>query len=137
MTRLPVPALLTAMLLLTGCRHNVWYSIAVYTPTPVPTPPVALAYTQFSAGDSLELVQTQLGSNDYEVRYRSSMPEGQMGMVYFLDAGNLHIDAKKVAGSWVILSTPLLDPSSVPAADRVAEWDRAADAQIIRSNSDR
>ena len=93
------------------------------------TPPVVRAYTQFQAGDTLELVQIQLDLNNYEVRYRSSMPEGEMGMVYFMDDGNLHIDAKKVGETWVILNTPLLDPSDIPAADRVAEWDREADAQ--------
>jgi hypothetical protein len=95
------------------------------------------AYTQFSAGDTLELVRIQLGLDNYEVRYRSSMPEGQMGMVYFMDDGNLHVDAKKIGNTWVILSVPLLEPSAAPAADRAAEWDRAADAQVSRSKSDK
>ena len=98
---------------------------------------MAFAYTQFSPGDTLDLVQTKLGLDDYEVRYSNSMPPGQMGMVYFLNEGNLHIDAKKIGSTWVIVSTPLLDPSTVSAADRVAEWDRAADAQDIKSRSDR
>lgn len=134
----PFIPLLLAALFLTTCRHgSTWSSISVNGPAPTPAPPVVRAYNQFSPGDPLELVQTQLGLNAYEVRYRSGMPDGQMGMVYFLDEGNLHIDAKKSGGTWVILSVPLLDPSSVPAAERVAEWDRAADAQKIRSASDR
>lgn len=105
--------------------------------TPAPTPPVVRAYTQFSPGDTLELVQVQLGLNDHEVRYRNSMPGGQMGMVYFLDDGNLHIDAKKIGETWVILSVPFLEPSTIPTADRVADWDHAADSQNLRSKSQR
>ncbi|MGA3171466.1 MAG: hypothetical protein ABSE62_10675 [Chthoniobacteraceae bacterium] len=116
-------------------------ALAACRPAPSAAPsapaPVVRAYTQFSPGDTLDLVQTQLGLDGYEVRYRSSMPVGQMGMVYFLDDGNLHIDAKKIGDTWVILNVPLLDPSNVPAADRVAEWDRGADAQVIHSESDR
>jgi len=121
---------LLLVMMLGACRP------AATAAPPVPTP-VVRAYTQFSPGDTLDLVQTQLGLDNYEVRYRSSMPAGQMGMVYFLDDGNLHIDAKKVGNTWVILNVPLLDPSNVPAADRVAEWDRGADAQVIRSESDK
>jgi len=65
------------------------------------------------------------------------MPDGQMSMVYFLEQGNLHIDAKKIGDTWVIISAPMLDPSTIPAADRLAEWDRAADAQNRRSASQR
>ena len=121
-----------AMLLLTIIALA---ALAACRPAPPPdavpaaTPPVVRAYTQFSPGDTLELVRIQLGLDNYEVRYRSSMPEGLMGMVYFLDDGNLHIDAKKVGDTWVIISVPLLDPSTLPAADRVAEWDRGADPQ--------
>ena len=104
---------------------------------PAATPPVVHAFTQFSPGDTLELVQIQLGLDDCEVRYRSSMPDGQMSMVYFLEQGNLHIDAKKIGDTWVIISAPMLDPSTIPAADRLAEWDRAADAQNRRSASQR
>jgi hypothetical protein len=96
---------------------------------PPATPPIVRAYTQFSPGDTLDLVRVQLGLDNYAVRYRSSMPEGLMGAVYFLDDGNLHIDAKKVGDTWVIISVPLLDPSTVAAAERVAEWDRGADPQ--------
>ncbi len=129
-----------AAALLTACRP-ISISFKLYTPTPtptpVPTPPVVRAFTQFSAGDTLDLVRIQLGLDNYEVRYRTTMPEGEMGMIYFLDDGNLHIDAKKVGNTWVILSVPLLDPSPIPAADRAAEWDRAADSQVIKSRSDR
>jgi hypothetical protein len=127
MSRPAIPLLLAALASLAACHP---------APPPEPqappaTPPVVRAYTQFSPGDPLELVQIQLGLNNYEVRYRSSMPPGLMGVVYFLDDGNLHIDAKKVGDTWVILSVPLLEPSSIPAADRVAEWDRGADAQNL------
>ena len=131
LTRPAIALLVAGVTALAGCR-----------PTPPPqapaaTPPLVHAYSQFSPGDTLELVQIELGLNSCEVRYRSSMPEGQMGMVYFLDEGNLHVDARKIGDTWVILSVPLLEPSSVPAADRVAEWDRGADRQTIRSRSER
>jgi hypothetical protein len=113
---------LGAVATLTACRPSP-------PQAPEATPPVVRAYTQFAPGDTLELVRIRLGLDNYEVRYRSSMPEGLMGMVYFLDDGNLHIDAKKVGETWVLVSVPLLDPSSVPAAERVAEWDRGADPQ--------
>jgi hypothetical protein len=69
----------------------------------------------------------------YEARYRGGLPADLMGIVYFLDDGNLHIDARKVGETWVLVATPLLDPSDVPAADRVAEWDRGADQQNLDS----
>ena len=99
------------------------------------TPPVALAYTQFSPGDPLDAVQSRLGLNNDEVRYRGSMPAGRMGMIYFLDQGNLHIDAEKNGDTWVLLSAPLLESATTSAAERVAEWDRGADAQKSRSGS--
>lgn len=128
-----IPPLLAALLAgLGACRH---------APPPegagAATPPVVLAYTQFAPGDTLDLVRIQLGLDQHEVRYRSSMPKGLMGMVYFMDNGNLHIDAKKVGNTWVLVSVPLLEPSNAPAADRVAEWDRGADAQRSRSASQR
>ena len=104
---------------------------------PAATPPVIRAFTQFSPGDTLELVQIQLGLSGYEVRYRSSMPPDQMGMVYFLDEGNLHIDVKKIGDTWVLITVPFLEPSTIPAADRVADWDRGADSQNRRSASQR
>jgi len=133
LTRPAIPLLLAALVALAACRPAPPPAAQV----PAATPPVVLAYTQFSTGDTLDLVQSQLGLDDYVVRYRSAMPEGQMGMVYFLDQGNLHVDAKKVGGIWVILSTPLLEPSNIPAADRVAGWDRAADPQNRHSASQR
>jgi hypothetical protein len=119
-----------ALIGLTGCRPS-----APAPQGPQATPAVARAYTQFAPGDTLDLVRIQLGLDNYEVRYRSSMPEGLMGMVYFLDDGNLHIDAKKVGETWVLVSVPLLDPSSVPASERVAEWDRGADPQNLEGKS--
>jgi hypothetical protein len=99
----------------------------------VPSPPVVRAYTQFSPGDPVDLVRVQLGLDKYEARYRSGLPADLMGIVYFMDDGNLHIDAKKIGETWVLVATPLLDPSDVPAADRVAEWDRGADQQNLES----
>jgi len=125
----PAIALLLALAILPACR-----------PTPpsasaTPTPRKVLVFTQYSPGDTLKLVQIQLNLDYYQVRYRTSMPAGQMGMVYFLDDGNLHIDAKKIGDTWVLLSTPLLDPSDTSAADRVAQWDRASDSQNTHSAS--
>jgi hypothetical protein len=115
------PPVILLALALAGCRPS---------PQAQP-PPVVRAYTQFSPGDTLELVQIQLGLNQYSVRYRGSMPSGVMGMVYFLDDGNLHIDARKVGNTWVIMSVPLLEPSTLSAADRLAEWDRGSDPQDL------
>lgn len=102
---------------------------------PSPTPAPVHAYTQFSPGDTVDLVRTELGLDHFEIRYRRSLPEDQMRAVYFLDDGNLYVDAKKVGHTWVLISTPLLDPSTVPAADRVANWDRGVDPQNPASNS--
>ena len=118
------------LLLLAACRPA--------PPLQFPAPsPVVRAFAQFSPGDTLELVQIQLGLSGYEVRYRSSMPPDQMGMVYFLDEGNLHIDVKKIGDTWVLITVPFLEPSTIPAADRVADWDRGADSQNRRSASQR
>lgn len=121
---------LVAAAALAGCNPA---QPAAQAPSPTPAP--VRAYNQFSPGDTLDLVRTELGLDNFEVRYRRSLPEDQMGAVYFLDDGNLHIDAKKVGDTWVLISTPLLDPSTVPAPDRVAEWDRAVDLQNPTSNS--
>ncbi len=123
MRKHPAISVLFVVLPLAACRP------APQAPVLYATPPVVQAYTQFAPGDPVELVRIQLGLDNYAVRYRTSMPEGLIGMVYFLDNGNLHIDAKRVGDTWVLISVPLLDPSTTPAADRVAEWDRGADAQ--------
>ncbi len=130
-SRTAILFLLAALPFLPACRR---LSLSA-PPAAAGTPPVVRAYTQFSAGDTLDLVQSQLGLDQYEVRYRTSMPPDEMGMVYFLDNGNLHIDARKIGSTWVILSVPLLDPSDVSAAERVAEWDRGADSQSSKSRS--
>jgi hypothetical protein len=100
---------------------------------PAPTPAAVRAYTQFSPGTPVDLVRTQLGLDKYEVRYRSSLPPDLMGIVYFLDDGNLHIDAKRIDDAWVLTSVPLLDPSDLPAPDRVAAWDTGADKQNLEA----
>lgn len=118
-------------------------ALASCRPAPTPqapaqaTPPAVRVYNQYSQGDTLELLRIQLGLDNYPVRYRTSMPPDQMGMVYFLEDGNLHIDVKRIGSTWVLISSPLLDPSAAPAEDRVAEWDRGADAQHIHGASDR
>ncbi len=114
-------------LALAGCRPQ---------PSPPPIPPTVVhAYTQFSPGDTLELVQIQLGLNDVPVRYRTGMPDGVMGMVYFMEDGNLHVDAKKLGDTWVLTSTPLLDPSTLTATERLARWDDGSDPQNRTSRS--
>jgi hypothetical protein len=110
-----------AALALASCRP-------VASPPPDPVP-VVRAYTQFSSGDTLELVQIQLGLNTVSVRYRTGMPDGVMGMVYFMDDGNLHVDAKKVGDTWVLASIPLLQPSILSPTDRLALWDDGSDPQ--------
>jgi hypothetical protein len=119
--------LLAALAGVTGCRPA-----TAPEAVPAATPPVVRAYRQFTPGDTLDLVRVELGLDNYEARYRSSLPEGSMGVVYFMDEGNLHIDAKKVGETWVLVSVPLLEPSSVPARERVAEWDLGADAQNLK-----
>jgi len=99
-------------------------------PQPLPVPvPVIRAYTQFSPGDTLGSVWTQLGLDQVPVRYRTGMPDEVMGMVFFMDDGNLHVDAKKVGDTWVLISTPLLEPSTLTATDRLAAWDNGSDPQ--------
>jgi hypothetical protein len=125
------PVILVALISLAGCGR---------TPSPGPqapaaSPPVVRAYSQFSRGVALEVVQTELHLSEYEVRYRSPMPAGRMGMVYFLNDGNLHIDAEKIDDTWVILDVPLLEPSNISAADRVALWDRGADTQTDQTGN--
>jgi hypothetical protein len=131
-----MPPIRTALLLaasllaMAACRPA---PIAVAPDAPVPTPALARGYTQFSPGVPLDTVRTQLGLDKYEARYRSSLSSDLMGVIYFLDDGNLHIEARKVDDAWVLLSVPLLDPSDIPAADRVAAWDRGADKQDLES----
>jgi hypothetical protein len=127
-----IPLLLAALVLIAACRPG-----PPPTVEPGATPPVVRAYTQFSPGDTLDLVRIQLGLDKYEVRYRSSMPPDLLGAVYFLDDGNLHIDAKKIGDTWVLISTPLLEPSDVPASERVAEWDRGSDKQNLTGKNEK
>jgi hypothetical protein len=127
LTRPAVPLLLAGVCALGAC------SPPPEAEAPAPSPSVVRAYTQFAPGDPVDLVRIQLGLDKYEARYRSGLPPDLMGIVYFLDDGNLHIDAKKIGDTWVLVSTPLLDPSDVAAADRVAAWDRGADKQNLDS----
>ena len=118
-----------------GCRPGLQPKAA--RQLPVATPPVAIAFAQYSAGDTLDLLRAQLGLDYFPVRYRTGMPAGEMGMIYFLNEGNLHIDARQLGDTWVILSVPLLEPSKRSADDRVAEWDRGADPQRILTSGER
>ena len=93
-----------------------------------PPPPIQL-YSRFAAGDELQSVLEALDVNTKDVRYLESMPEGQMGAVYFLDEGNVRITARKEEGRWVLATTPFLEPSSVPVEQRLEAWDRGADKQ--------
>ncbi len=120
-TRFSIMVLIAALAAAAGCRQEA-------APPPVPVP-VVRAYTQFSPGDTLELVQIQLGLNQVPVRYRTGMPDGVMGMVYFMEDGNLHVDAKKLGDTWVLTSTPLLQPSTLTATERLAAWDDGSDPQ--------
>lgn len=124
--RLSIPLLIT-IAALAGCRQQA-------SPPPIPVP-VVHAYTQFSPGDTLELVQIQLGLTQVPVRYRTGMPDGVMGMVYFMDDGNLHVDAKKLGDTWILTSTPLLQPSTLTASERLAAWDNGSDPQNLTSKS--
>jgi len=126
-----LPLLLAALFAMAACSP---------APTPEaasPTPPVVRAYTQFSPGDPIDLVWSQLDLNKYEVRYRTGLPADLLGVVCFMDDGNLHIDAKKVGDTWVLVATPMLDPSDLSAADRIAEWDRGADQQKLEAKGQR
>jgi len=58
-----------------------------------------------------------------------------MGMIYFLEDGNLHVDARKIGDTWVILSVPILEPSTLSATERLAEWDNGSDPQNLRGRS--
>jgi hypothetical protein len=116
-------SMLLLIVSLAGCRPQ-----AQQSQPPIPVP-VVRAYTQFSPGDTLELVRIQLNLAQVPVRYRTGMPDGVMGMVYFMDDGNLHVDAKKVGDTWVLTTTPLLDPSTLTAAERLAAWDNGSDPQ--------
>jgi len=127
--RPPLLVLPAAMVLmaLAGCRQP---------PAAASAPgPVVRAYAQFSAGDTLETVQAQLGLDQYPLRYRTGMPDGVMGMIYFLEDGNLHVDARKIGDTWVILSVPILEPSTLSATERLAEWDNGSDPQNLRGRS--
>lgn len=92
--------------------------------------PVAIrVYSQYTQGDTLELVRIKLSLDQYEVRYRAGLPPGQLGAIYFLPDGDLHIDAEKVGDTWVLLNSPMLELSGKSPQERVADWDTAADSQ--------
>jgi hypothetical protein len=84
-------------------------------------------------GDSFDLVRENMGLDRFAARYRSGLPADLMGVVYFVDEGNLHVDLKKQGDAWVLVAPPILDPATTPVADRVAEWDRGADQQNLES----
>ena len=121
---------LAGMLPLAGC-HRSPSAPAAATPAPVQ------AYTQFSPGDTLHLVQVQLELDDKEVRFRSGMPPDKMSMIYFLENGNLHIDVTKVGDTWVLMTVPILEPAADSVEARVAAWDKGSDSQEIRVKRDK
>ncbi|GEM_PF-5788326 len=86
-------------------------------------------YSQFAAGDELPAVLGELDLNDKPVRFRNGMPPGEISAVYFVEHGNVHIEAKTVEGRQVLRTAPFFEAVNGTVEERVAAWDAAADEQ--------
>jgi len=91
--------------------------------------PLATAYSNHPAGSGLLDLIDDFKLDHAEVRYRAGLPDSRKSALYFMEEGNLHVEAMlNENGEWVLISTPYLEPSSIPAPDRLSKWDAAVES---------
>lgn len=125
---------LPAALLFAGAACSRHAPRQAAAPTPSPSPPAVIQiYSRYAIGNDLQFVLDELGASDQAVRYRSGLGPDEMSMVYFLVNGDLHVDAKKENGRWVLRAVPFAELAAGRSIEqRLEAWDRGADPQNDR-----
>jgi hypothetical protein len=117
------PLLCVLFIAMGGCKEHV---PAAATPQPV------RLLSKYSPGDDLQILIDDLGLSYDQARYRSRSG-GVTSMVYFLDEGNLHIEASRNEQSrYILLATPFIEPLRQPASERMKQWDAAVEHPVER-----
>jgi hypothetical protein len=111
---------LTGLLVVAGCKPPASYR------GPEIKKPVVQTFAGHPAGSGLQALIEDFNLVGLEVRERRGLPGTRKSEIYFLDEGNLHVEAaQNESGDWLLLSVPYLEPSDTPVADRVSKWDAA------------
>ena len=107
-----------------GCRRPVPYR------GPQIEKPSVQAYATHPAWSSLQALIDDFKLDRAEVRYRQGLPETRKSAVYFMEEGNLHVEAVQVEnGDWLLMSAPYLEPLELPVTDRISKWDAAVEPE--------
>jgi hypothetical protein len=116
-------------LLAMGCSRRV-------TKRVVPQePPVHVEIlSQFQPGVPLAEVLGEMNLGTNAVRYRGGLADDRKSAVYFFEEGDLHIDAVKKDGAWVLSSVPVFEPKTEPPAARLKKWDGGAESKTYEQN---
>jgi hypothetical protein len=103
-----------------GCRRPVPYA------GPEIKKPVVQVLSKYPAGDDLQGLIDDFNLDGAAVRYRDVRVAGRISAVYFLEKGNLHVEAQAAAdGRNRFLAVPYFEPADGTVGERVAKWDGA------------
>lgn len=97
-------------------------------------PSTSQRIAKFKASDPVSALVNAMSLEKYELRNGYNLPPGKESSHYYLPDGDLYFDsenpseqsAKFDEHAWVLSSPPCFEPSQVPAAQRVAESDKAS-----------
>src|SRR5436309_3270055 len=96
-------------------------------PAPPQEPPTHIQMSsQYQPGVPLGELLAEMNLGATAARYRGGLPEDRKSAVYFFEEGDLHVDAVKKTGKWVLSSVPFFEPKPEPAVVRVKKWDAGA-----------
>jgi len=106
-----------------GCRRQVPYS------GPEIEKPVVQVYAKYPAGSDLQVLMDDFGLNNAVVRYRGGLSGGRFSAVYFLEEGNLHVEAQETEnGHNRLQTTPYIEPAEGSIEERVSKWDGSTES---------
>ena len=103
-----------------GCRRHVPYR------GPAIEKPAVQVLSKYPAGSDLRGLLDAYNLDGAEVRYRDHQAAGRISALYFLENGNLHVEAQEAGdGRNLLLSTPYFEPAEGTITERVFKWDNA------------
>lgn len=109
-----------AICLSTGCRRHVPYR------GPAVEKPAVQVLSKYPAGSDLRVLMDDLELENAGVRFRAGLPSGRISALYFLENGNLHVEAQEGGdGRKLLLSAPYFEPAEGTITERVSKWDNA------------
>ena len=104
----------------TGCRRHVPYS------GPEIEKPAVQVLSNYPAGSDLQGLIEAYNLNAAGVRYRGHLPAGRISALYFVENGNLHVEAQQSDdGRSLLLAVPYFEPADGSAEERISKWDHA------------